>query len=380
MEVAARMNPALSIWLDLCRVVAALAVYVGHSVALGVAPPSWSITWHRSADDAVTAFFVISGLVIAYTTQKLRRDEGGRYALARLSRVYSVALPAVLLALVIDHVGMRLDVTHYEADWQYPRFWLYLPVHWLFLGETWLGAIQPFTMAPYWSLGYEVWYYVLFGCLTFLTGWRRTLAVGCVVLIMGPRIVLLLPVWWLGVFLYHHLDRLTPSPAVGRVFMLLAVVSYVAYFLSGLRLTTDEASRALYAAFANASPLGFDAGSTVHVLSDYPVAVLFAMFVVGCAGSGIRFGAMVERGIRWLAGYTFSFYLIHFTLLVFARAAGLEHAGGIGYALLLFAVFLCTWALGQVGEQRRDVYRDVMRAAWGWLVTLGRRRPPLPRV
>lgn len=374
------MTPVLSIWLDLCRVVAALAVYVGHSVVLGVAPASWTKTWHRSADDAVTAFFVISGLVIAFTAQKLRRDEGGRYALARLSRVYSVALPAVLLALMIDHVGMWLDVTHYEPDWQYPRLWLYLPLHWLFLGETWLGAIQPFTMAPYWSLGYEVWYYVLFGCLSFLSGWRRGLAASLVVLIMGPRIVLLLPVWWLGVFLYHHLDRLTPSATVGRVFMLVAAVGYAAYFLSGLRQATDEASRALYAAFDDALPLGFNPGSTVHVVSDYLVAVLFALFVVGCAGSGIRFGVAAERGIRWLAGYTFSFYLIHFTLLVFARAAGIEHAGAVGYSLLLIAVCLCTWGLGQVGEQRREVYRDVMRAGWRWLVALTRRQPPLPRV
>ena len=68
-----------------------------------------------------------------------------------------------------------------------------------------------------------------------------------------------------------------------------------------------------------------------------------------------------------LAGYTFSFYLIHFTLLVFARAVGVHNPGWGGYALLLLAVLAVTWMLGQVGEQRRRWYRDAMVRAWGWL-------------
>src|SRR5690554_5791779 len=98
---ATALSPSLSIWLDLCRVLAALAVYVGHSVVLGLAPESLSLTWHRSADDAVIAFFVISGFVIAHSTRS-RHGSAGHYALARVSRIYSVAIPAVLLALLLD--------------------------------------------------------------------------------------------------------------------------------------------------------------------------------------------------------------------------------------------------------------------------------------
>jgi peptidoglycan/LPS O-acetylase OafA/YrhL len=359
------MTPALSVWLDLCRVVAALAVYVGHSVHLKIAPTVLSSTWHRSADDAVTAFFVISGLVIAHTTRN-HHDDPGRYALARLSRVYSVAIPAVLFVLAADLVGMRFDASVYNPDWQYPQAWLHVIFHWLFLGETWFGAVQPFTMAPYWSLGYEVWYYVLFGVFIFVKGWPRWLLVLATVCIMGPRIALLLPVWWLGVLLHGRLGGLRFGPGTARTLMLLAAVGYALFFMSGWRGATDLASRHLYAVFGQLGATPFDAGSTVHVLSDYVVALLFAIFVAGCMRCEWDFSGRPARMIRWLAGYTFTFYLIHFTLLVFAGAMGVEHPGWGGYLLVLSAVFAGTWLLAQVGEQRRGWYRSLFLHVWNF--------------
>lgn len=360
------MTPALSVWLDLCRVVAALAVFIGHAVLLGVAPQSVGLIWQRSADDAVTAFFVISGLVIAHTTASSHGQAGG-YVLARLSRVYSVALPAVVFALAVDLVGMRWDASQYDPGWQYPKLWLYLPFHWLFLGETWFGAIYPFTMAPYWSLGYEVWYYVLFGCITFLTRRTRWWIVLGVLLLMGPRILLLLPAWWMGVWLYRHLERLRTGPWVAVSLMLCALAGYGLFLASGWRDMTDVVSNQFYGWLSAVLPRPFDAGSTVHVLSDYVVAALFAVFLVGCAGCRFTFAPGVGVVIRWLAGHTFTFYLIHYTLLVFARALGIERAPWPGFAAVLGAVLLVTWLLAQVGEQRRHWYRAAFVQVWDWL-------------
>lgn len=365
------MTPTFSIWLDLCRVLAALAVYVGHSVVLDMAPLGLSLTWHRSADDAVTAFFVISGLVIAHTTRS-QHSQPQQYALARLSRVYSVAIPAVLFALAVDLIGMRWDTSLYSPEWQYPRLWLYLPFHWLFLGETWFGAIQPFTMAPYWSLGYEFWYYALFGAFTFVQRPARWWLIAVLLLLMGPRIVLLLPVWCLGAWLYRRLDRFNMGVWPARGMMVLAAVGYVAFFESGCRAVTDDASRALYALWDVWGPYPFDPGSTVHVLSDYVVGLLFAVFLVGASRCGWAFSNGTVRAIRRFASYTFTFYLIHFTLLVFANAIGLRHPGWALYLVVFAGILACTWLLGQVGEQRRRWYACWMQALWEWLVLLVR--------
>ena len=357
------MSASLSIWLDLSRILAALAVFVGHSVALGVAPSQLSLQWHRSADDAVTAFFVISGLVIAHTT-RVGHADAKSYALARLSRVYSVALPAVLIAFAIDLWGMRFDVSQYSPNFQYPKLWLYLPLHWLFLGETWFGAIYPFTMAPYWSLGYEVWYYVLFGCIMFLKGRTRWIVTVIVLMIMGPRIWLLLPTWWLGVAISRNLDRVRLDPRAGWALMLLSLVGYLSYLVSGLRAVTDAAAQDLYALFSTILPLPFFRGSTVHVLSDYLVAASFAVFVVGCANCRFDFGDRIGSMIRSVAGYTFSFYIIHFTLLVFARALGFGSVFWGTYGLIFGAVLCISWGLGQIGEQRRVWYRSILSRVW----------------
>lgn len=357
-----RVNPTLSIWLELSRIFAALVVFIGHSVGIGVAPADLSSQWHRTADDAVTAFFVISGLVIAYTT-RISNGTASQYALARVSRVYPVAVTTVLFALVVDHIGMHFNPAEYAVDWQYRKLWLYLPLHWLFLGETWFGAIQPFTMLPYWSLGYEVWYYVLFGCITFLRGRIRWAVVALVLLVMGPRIWLLLPTWWLGVWLYRHLDRLRLSRAPALGLMALSVLGYAAYVGLGGRAFTDEASRQFYAWLSSVLPMPFHPGSTVHVLSDHVMAVLFALFVVGAASSGLAFGPRAAGLVRQVAGYTFTFYMVHYTLLVLALAMGHRQTGWAAYGLIFGGILLVSGLLAQVGEQRRAWYRGLFTRA-----------------
>lgn len=354
------LSPSLSAWLDLCRVLAALVVFVGHSVALDVAPAALELGWHRTADDAVIAFFVISGLVIAHST-RARHGSATDYALARASRIYSVAVPAVLLALALDQIGLRLDASAYAGyAWQYRHALLVPPYHWLFLGEGWLGSWQPFSMEPYWSLSYEVWYYLFFGVFVFARGWLRWPLLLLVLAAMGPAVLMLLPVWWLGVWLGPRLARWALPRGLALALMALCALAYVGFVLSGLRGALDQASRALYAALARWAPFPFDPGSTVHLLPDAVVALLFALFLLGCAHAGTRFAPPLARAVRWLADRSFSFYLIHFSLLVLARAMGLSQPGWAGYAALLAAVLVVSWALGQVGEQRRGLYRGLM--------------------
>ncbi len=87
------LTPAFSLYLDLVRVLSAAAVVAAHFAYTGaVAPGAWGVA-SEMGREAVIVFFVLSGFVIAASTSQ-RRPDGRAYALSRLARLYSVALPA----------------------------------------------------------------------------------------------------------------------------------------------------------------------------------------------------------------------------------------------------------------------------------------------
>src|ERR1700742_1917757 len=87
-----RMNRQTSLYLDLVRFLAALAVFVSHICGQRF---TGGLLWQSEpyGDEAVDVFFVLSGFVIGYVTDG-RETSTRSFAVARLARIYSVALPA----------------------------------------------------------------------------------------------------------------------------------------------------------------------------------------------------------------------------------------------------------------------------------------------
>ena len=54
-----------------------------------------------------------------------------------------------------------------------------------FTNELWFVSIQAFSNGPYWSLNYEVWYYIGFACVTFAGPRLRWLLCGAWLVIVG---------------------------------------------------------------------------------------------------------------------------------------------------------------------------------------------------
>ena len=63
-----------------------------------------------------------------------------------------------------------------------------------------------------------------------------------------------------------------------------------------------------------------------------------------------------------MAGYTFSLYLIHYSLLVLLGAMGVAATDWIAFAGVMALTALLTWGLAQVGEMRRSIYRRAVAA------------------
>src|SRR3954463_10152589 len=93
------MRCEFSTYLDAVRFTAALAVVAAHFTF-----PQFiaGVTYQGGLGDlAVAIFFVLSGYVIAYVADQ-KEHTFKDFAVSRLARVYSVAIPALILTICVD--------------------------------------------------------------------------------------------------------------------------------------------------------------------------------------------------------------------------------------------------------------------------------------
>jgi len=363
------LGNAFSLYLDLTRFAAAVMVVLAHVEFFGlIAPHAWGLL-PAMGREAVIVFFVLSGYVIAATVDG-RQPSARDYALARLSRLYSVALPVLLLALAGAFAVRALAGRGAESGYVLDQLYLYLPFHLLFLGQHWTLSETPPLLLPYWSLCYEAWYYLLFGLAWYLRGRRRLLLVGLALAFMGYKMWLLLPVWLAGAWLQRAYRVPWMRPGVARVGWLASLLLFAAWVGFGV----EEALRAAGGAWwpFPALPLG----SADRYLADWVLALL-VLVNFACARDAC-FGALarIARPLRLLAGHTFTLYLSHSVVIGLWLAFYPHRRGAPGDLLLLGATIAATtFVLGALTEGRRDLYR----AAFARLLAPGgSARPPTP--
>lgn len=144
------MDPILSIYLDLIRVGAAIVVALSH--AWPVLFPHFPLPF--PGHQAVIVFFVLSGFVIAYTTD--RKDRTLKIYMAnRLSRLWSVIIPALLIgALIIPMAGGNRvsEAAPLPLNWSFTGVdsvlnLLFVAQFWGFVGERFLRKPLLMTQA-----------------------------------------------------------------------------------------------------------------------------------------------------------------------------------------------------------------------------------------
>lgn len=348
------LDQPFSVYLDLVRFLAALAVVAMHMRQFGLVEAPGADLLTLFGREAVMAFFVLSGFVIAYTTEH-RRPSARDYALARAARIYSVALPVLLLAFACASLVRGHLMTGMDLHYQLAKPWFYIPFHLLFLGDLWSLAEVPPWLGPWWSLNYEVWYYVLFGVACYVRGPWRLPALGLVLAVMGVKLWLLLPVWLAGLALYHWQARHALPCALARLGWIASLALLVVYEASGVEETLRAAGRASWLGQA------FVLGNADRFLADY-VFGLIVCLNFACARFA-RFDALLRCAapIRLLASYTLTLYLSHALVLIAWPALYPHDPGSMTDLLALcLAVAAATAVLGMLTEQRKNVFRRLL--------------------
>ena len=356
------MNKPTSIYLDLIRFLAAVTVFFVHANYdrfTGGIPVFWRLK--DLGNDAVMVFFVLSGFVIAYVSdqkEKTLKD----YFVSRFARLYSVAIPALILTVMLDTVGLRLFYEVYDGGWfQNDRPAWRLASNALFINELWFTSVRPFSNGPFWSLGYEFWYYAIFAVTTYLKTPLKYLLVAALCLFIGPKILILFPVWLLGVLVYYIIKNRPVPEFWGWVMFLGSMVLYAIFHIDGY----PEYLYGITATYIDVDFMQYTLKWSQEFLSSYALGVLVAIHFIGAASVAPRLAALlyaVEKPIRYLAGFTFATYLFHYPLLqFFAAVASYFDDQSVRNSIMIFGSVSVIWALGTVTEHRKaDIKRWIL--------------------
>jgi peptidoglycan/LPS O-acetylase OafA/YrhL len=320
---------------------------------------------------AVMVFFVLSGFLIStsvVTKFAAKRWSARDYGIDRLSRLYVVLIPGLLLGAVWDGTGQSLFRWTGLYSQPLPAFGtlitqnqisLKILIGNLFFLQTILcptfGSNQPL-----WSLANEFWYYVLFPLgLIAAVAWRKLslrLAIPVTILTLGIasfvgwNILSGLFIWLAGfglVFAYRWL----------RLRRKVASASCFAVSLAGLSLC-------LFAART---------GKLGTLGSDAVIGLMFAFFLFGVLQMEWRSEHKHYANIaRFFSDFSYSLYVLHFPFLLFLRGWIALYARWQPDALHLFYGFLIgvlvigyAWAISQVTENKTREAREWLKGAVG---------------
>jgi peptidoglycan/LPS O-acetylase OafA/YrhL len=347
------MNHALSLYLDLLRALAAIAVYIFHAQYFSrVSVPVIG----QLGDEAVIVFFVLSGLLIS--SARAKHVGVHDFMMARLARLWSVCLPALVLTVVADTIGQYLSLAAYSPMQPYGLFkWFAsLTANATFLNQLWNLNIYPGTNGPFWSLSYEFWYYAIFAVAVFLRRWARVGGVCLVALIAGPKIMVGLPIWIMGAGVYGAI-RFLPKckPAVGQFIWAASFGLAVAFWYFDVHdgLTSQFPLVAQWAA----QQWAVDFWPT-----SYLVGAIVAMNIYGFACIAHQSDSILTRlapAVRTTASASFGLYLFHYPLMYLVKAVlwSLDLTDGYFYVALVYSLpFVMSVYLALLCERHKALY------------------------
>jgi len=225
--------PLYSLHLDLIRGLAAFLVFVGHlrlivtghtgNVTNGETPGLLTHPVHATGfgHTAVVVFFVLSGYLVGGTVVRdLARGSFSwvKYAFRRLSRLWTVLIPTLMIGFFIDAISTHCFATTrvvsqglFTEGFHTPGIGIFLQYISFLQSIARLNIITYGTNVALWSLSNEFWYYLLFPMLAVAlfgkrTGWLARVALllvaGFLLWFVGTRISGYFLLWLCGVLAY----------------------------------------------------------------------------------------------------------------------------------------------------------------------------------
>ncbi|MGH7119570.1 MAG: acyltransferase family protein [Acetobacteraceae bacterium] len=350
------MDKQLSRYLDLLRVLAALFVLLAHLSDPAITGGRITVP-SEIGYSAVMVFFVLSGYVICYVAVE-RQHALSEFAISRVARVYSVVLPALALTVFVDILFMHVRPLFRARPllagiptYQYRKLPEYLMMHLVF-GNHLLGLHETaFSNGTFWSMCFEVYYYVHFAIAFYFRGPARIAALLCVIPVIGIGPLLRFHLWLFGCLVYWQ-HRRGRGMAVGtaRAVFVVAAALLLADLATNLNLRIDVLLNGVTGNWVARSDCRRLAGDTL-------TGALVALNIFAARYAAFDFGR-AGRWFAYFASFTFSLYLMHVPLLRLFAAYW-----NPGPLVAVAAVLATVWVLGQVTERQKERLRILLQHA-----------------
>jgi peptidoglycan/LPS O-acetylase OafA/YrhL len=358
---AYRYSPLTSTALDAVRVFASQLVLFGHAISmLGLWPGIQEPHAPYLQNVAVVIFFVLSGNLIAYAVlQKLGAPGYGfrSYFVDRFSRIYTGLVPALFVVLALDLAHLRWA----PATFEYVRnldlrtfvgnvlMLQHLPGLNAIASRMPTAALQQAvdieafgSARPLWTAALEWWLYLFFGWMLLArprTTASATTRLGWVAL--G------------GVFALPLLGHIASDPW-GSVIPMWFLGAASAWALRA-GVAQSWPMRPLWAATLVSAGAAFGwAWGVVHVAYDPFFAVLLAL--TGFFGiraldrTPLQAGPRVKAALAAVADFSYSLYLVHYSVLLLLCHTLTEWNPLVLLALSMLVSNAAAWLLAQIGE------------------------------
>ena len=317
--------------------------------------------------EAVIVFFVMSGFLVgggAVRAWRSGRWSASDYGIARLSRLWTVLIPVLVLGFVLDHAGYAMAGPHSIYMGPAGQEMVFANQGSRMGLGTLLGNVvfvQKILSTPYGSnspllsLSYEFWFYVAFPFLMLLcvppsTFRTRAVCLACLVaigLFVGQAIALYFLLWLIGVAV-----ELAPRWMSRRVALTVASMGSVAFvvllgvlYKAKLALGTSDAIEAL------------SCGLLCHAIAHLRGDVRRGRFAAAASG---------------LAAMSYTLYLVHAPVIAFLANLlmpvwhpwPVNLSGGLRFLAVCAVVFLIAVGMYRLFERNTPVVRAAMTRAF----------------
>jgi peptidoglycan/LPS O-acetylase OafA/YrhL len=344
-----------SIVLDFTRFALAAVVMLAH-MSQPYFNSSLSINLTYAGVLAVGGFFVLSGYTISGIHPPAANFSGSHFLGKRFGRLLSVSIPALLITYVLDLYSASSNPEYYfgfktwhSAFEQWPLGFI---ANLALYSQPYGLSIDPLSNSPFWSLGYEAGFYVMYGAALLAMAKRVSFWLPVVAaVIYGPNVTLMAGLWVLGV-LMHRVCVSAPNASTSML-LWFAMLITVLWELAG-RATHHTRPTELITWLLPA--LGISNGRISAPLIIGAWAYIIGMiplmrWAANRPNSDTSLPA-ISQLFRRLGALTFPIYLLHFPVFVFMKANGLwpDHKGWADLMVVAITM-MAAMILMKIGER-----------------------------